>query len=113
MVDLTHFVEEDMFLEGTGSIVFDHICKIAFACRSNRTNINLLRHVCNKLKYKSVEFEAVDEDGISIYHTNVMMWIGTKVAAICSEAIPNSEVYLFYLEGLLLIKLYFAKLYVV
>ena len=86
-----------MFLEGTGSIVFDHISKIAFACRSNRTNINLLRHVCNKLKYKSFEFDAVDEDGISIYHTNVMMWIGTNVAAICSEAIKNAEVYLFFI----------------
>ena len=100
LVDLTHFAEEDMFLEGTGSIVFDHIAKIAYACRSNRTNINLLRHICNKLKYKSVEFDAIDEDGVSIYHTNVMMWIGTNIAAVCSEAIKNTEVFLFVISTL-------------
>ena len=94
LVDLSHFEEEDMFLEGTGSIVFDHISKIAYACHSNRTNMNLLRHICKKLEYKTVGFDAIDENGISIYHTNVMMWIGTNVAAICSEAIKNTEVFL-------------------
>ena len=81
-----------MFLEGTGSIVFDHENKVAYACRSNRTNINLLKFVCQKLGYSLAEFDAVDGDGIPIYHTNVMMWIGTEVAAICSESIKDSEV---------------------
>ena len=81
-----------MFLEGTGSIVFDHENKIAYACRSNRTNVNLLKFVCQKLGYSLAEFDAVDGNGIPIYHTNVMMWIGTEVAAICSESIKDPEV---------------------
>ena len=92
IVDLSHLAEEGMFLEGTGSIVFDHISKIAYACRSNRTNIKLLEKVCSKLEYEYVEFDAVDEKGLPIYHTNVMMWIGTNVTAICSDAIKNTEV---------------------
>ena len=92
MVDLSHFAEKGSFLEGTGSIVFDHLNKIAYACRSNRTDIKLLELVCNKLQYKHVNFESVDKNGLPIYHTNVMMWIGTNVAAICSESIKNAEV---------------------
>ena len=84
--------DEEIYLEGTGSIVFDHIRKLAFACRSNRTNINLLKTVCQKLQYDYIEFDAVDEKGLPIYHTNVMMWIGTNVCAICIEAIKNKEV---------------------
>ena len=81
-----------MFLEGTGSIVFDHENKIAYACRSKRTNVNLLKFVCQKLGYSSAEFDAVDANGVPIYHTNVMMWIGTEIAAICSESIKDKEV---------------------
>ena len=92
IIDISNFAEDDMFLEGTGSIVFDHENKVAYACRSNRTNINLLKFVCQKLGYSLAEFDAVDGDGIPIYHTNVMMWIGTEVAAICSKSIKDSEV---------------------
>ena len=92
IIDISKFAEEDMFLEGTGSIVFDHENKIAYAARSNRTNINLLKFVCQKLGYSSAEFDAVDGDGVPIYHTNVMMWIGTEVAAICSESIIDPKV---------------------
>ena len=92
LIDISNFAEDDMFLEGTGSIVFDHENKVAYACRSNRTNINLLKFVCQKLGYSLAEFDAVDGDGIPIYHTNVMMWIGTEVAAICSKSIKDSEV---------------------
>ena len=92
LIDISNFAEDEMFLEGTGSIVFDHENKVAYACRSNRTNVNLLKFVCQKLGYSLAEFDAVDGNGIPIYHTNVMMWIGTEVAAICSESIKDSEV---------------------
>ena len=92
LIDISMFAEDDMFLEGTGSIVFDHENKIAYAARSNRTNINLLKFVCQKLGYSSAEFDAVDGNGVPIYHTNVMLWIGTEVAAICSESIKEPKV---------------------
>ena len=84
-----------MFLEGTGSIVFDHINRIAYACKSDRTNIDLLKLVCDHLEYEYIEFTAVDQSGLPIYHTNVMMWIGTNVAAVCTDAIKIPEVSLY------------------
>ena len=92
MVDLSHLAEKNMFLEGTGSIVFDHTNRMAYACKSDRTNIDLLKLVCDHLGYKYIEFTAVDQSGLPIYHTNVMMWIGTEVAAICSESIIDPKV---------------------
>ena len=92
MVDLSHLAEKNMFLEGTGSIVFDHTNRMAYACKSDRTNIDLLKLVCDHLGYKYIEFTAVDQRGLPIYHTNVMMWIGTNVAAVCTDAIKIPEV---------------------
>jgi len=91
VVDLKFKENEGLFLEGTGSIVFDHLYKRAYACISSRTDPNLLNVVCKHLGYEAVVFEAFDENSKLIYHTNVMMWIGTTVAAICAEAIRDSK----------------------
>ena len=88
--DLRKFENEGLFLEGTGSIVFDHLHRKAFATLSSRTNLKLLRQVSKILNYDLVTFEAFDRSGVPIYHTNVMMWIGTTVGAICAEAITDS-----------------------
>ena len=91
VVDLKFKEKEGIFLEGTGSIVFDHLYKKAYACLSSRTNSNLLNLVCQHLGYDAVTFEAFDQNMKLIYHTNVMMWIGTTVAAICADAIKDSK----------------------
>ncbi|HEY0654689.1 MAG TPA: arginine deiminase-related protein [Chryseosolibacter sp.] len=77
------------FLEGTGSIVFDHLDHIAYACRSPRTTENVLMAVCKQLKYRSIVFDAVDESGRPVYHTNVMMNIGEKFAVVCIDSITK------------------------
>ena len=79
------------FLEGTGSIVFDHLNQIAFACRSIRTDEKLLNLICEQLNYKDILFDAVDLAGKPIYHTNVMMAIGTQFVVICSESIRDTQ----------------------
>ena len=89
VIDLKNYENEGIFLEGTGSIVFDHPYKKAYACLSSRTSIVLLKKVCETLGYDSVTFEAFDESGQAIYHTNVMMWIGTTVGAICAESLQD------------------------
>ena len=66
---------EGIFLEGTGSIVFDHEYRKAYASLSSRTSNALLKKVCQSLSYEPVIFDAVDEMGKPIYHTNVMMWM--------------------------------------
>lgn len=89
LIRLDHKVEEEQFLEGTGSIVFDHQQRIAYACESPRTNLDVLTELCQAIDYKPVSFESVDLNGGQIYHTNVMMSVGSKVVLICLESIHN------------------------
>lgn len=77
------------FLEGTGSMVFDHENKIAYACLSPRTNQSLFEAYCQSIQYKPISFIAKDNQGIPIYHTNVMMSIASGYAIICLESISN------------------------
>ena len=88
-VDLTHYEEEGLFLEGTGSMVLDRVNKIAYACESPRTNRTVLEDFCRQLGYSPVLFKAADSGGTEIYHTNVMMHVGTEVAVVCLEAITD------------------------
>ncbi len=89
-IDLRPNADNGVFLEGTGSIVFDHIHKLAFAAESTRTNIQLFNALCKHINYKPVSFLAVDLKGQPIYHTNVLMSVGTNTAVICLECIPDA-----------------------
>lgn len=89
VIDLSLEENNDMFLEGTGSLVFDHLNRIAYACRSPRTHTALIVKVCKELGYRPVIFNAVDEKGIPVYHTNVLMAVGGKFAVICLDAIKE------------------------
>ncbi len=89
-IDLTHYENDGLFLEGTGSCVFDHINKLAFACKSPRTNETVFNDLCQQIGYKGFFFYANDLNGQPIYHTNVMMSIFEKQVLICSETIENN-----------------------
>lgn len=89
LLDLTQMVNEEKYLEGTGSIIFDHQNLIAYACESIRTNIPLFEEFCKEIGYHPVSFESVDLDGDPIYHTNVMMTITEKIVIICLDSIQN------------------------
>lgn len=89
IIDLSIYESENLFLEGTGSIVFDHSNKIAYAALSARTDKELFLNLCEKLNYKPVIFTAHDRSGSEIYHTNVMMCIGEDFAVICLESITD------------------------
>ena len=83
IIDLTAFEKENLFLEGTGSMVLDRENKIAYACISPRTNKKILNVFCDKMNYTACTFEANDENGNQIYHTNVMMCVADKFVVIC------------------------------
>jgi hypothetical protein len=89
IIDLSRFETEGKFLEGTGSMVLDRENKIAYACISPRTNREVLNLFCEQTGYKAICFDAVDEHGKAIYHTNVLMCIGSKFAVVCLDSIPN------------------------
>lgn len=90
IIDLTHYEKDNIFLEGTGSMVLDRDARIAYACLSQRTNIKVLEAFCNKMRYIPVVFDAVDQSNLPIYHTNVMMCVADKYVVICLESITNS-----------------------
>lgn len=75
------------FLEGTGSIIFDHLNRLAYACISPRTDAGLLDELCALLNYRKVVFHAVDGNGQEIYHTNVMMAMGETFVVICLDTV--------------------------
>ena len=91
IINLSSYELQNKFLEGTGSIIFDHINKIAYACISPRTNKELFEEVCQAIKYSSISFNAFDEEGKEIYHTNVMMFIGNSITTICLESIKDKK----------------------
>ena len=90
VIDLSYLEKDGFFLEGTGSMVLDRINKIVFACKSSRTSVNALEVFCKQLNYSPVVFEALN-DGLPIYHTNVMMSLGQETAFICSESIKDQK----------------------
>lgn len=89
IVDLSRYEEQNKFLEGTGSMVLDRENKIAYACLSPRTDKDVLDVFCDQSGYTAICFDAVDENGKAIYHTNVLMCVGSKFAVICLDSIAN------------------------
>jgi hypothetical protein len=86
-IDLTHREAEGKFLEGTGSLVLDRARRVAYASLSPRTDLDVLGEFAQLLDYELVTFEAQDGAAQPVYHTNVVMAIGTRFAVICGEAI--------------------------
>lgn len=90
-LDLAHYEDAERFLEGTGSIIFDHQHRMAYACLSPRTDPGLLQEVCHELGYEPVVFHATDGQGKAIYHTNVMMAMGETFVVICLDAVRDDR----------------------
>ncbi len=91
IVDLSGHEEDGRYLEGTGSMVLDRSNRIAYACISSRTHLDPLGDFAQRMGYDVVAFEAVDDNGVPIYHTNVLMNVGEELAVICDEAIPRED----------------------
>lgn len=88
-IDLSVYEKEGQFLEGTGSMVLDRDHHIAYACRSPRTSQQVLTDFCRQMGYTAVLFNAVDGNGLPVYHTNVMMCVADAYVVICIDAIPS------------------------
>ena len=91
LFDFTHYESQNLFLEGTGSMVLDREKRIAYACLSPRTDLRVFEDFCKKLNYQPVSFHAVDGTGQQIYHTNVMMCVADRFVVICMDSIPDPE----------------------
>jgi hypothetical protein len=89
--DWSYYEDGEQYLEGTGSMVIDHTNKTVYACLSPRTNNDLVKAYADAISYNAVLFNAHDEQGRAIYHTNVMLCIGEGFAVVCLDAINDSE----------------------
>jgi len=91
LIDLTRHESEGRFLEGTGSLVLDHVARIAYACTSPRTDAQLVAEWARELRYQAVIFQATDRAGAPLYHTNVLMCIGERAVVIGSGSIVPGD----------------------
>lgn len=92
ILDLSEHEGQEQYLEGTGSMVFDRVNRLAYACLSPRTHLQAAADFAQRMGFEMVLFEAVDARGSAIYHTNVMLCIGTGLAVICADAIRDEAV---------------------
>ena len=90
-LDLTRHENEGRYLEGTGSLVLDHRARVAYACRSQRTDETVAREWAAEMGYELELFTATDQSGTPIYHTNVLMYVGTRVAVVALETIAPAD----------------------
>jgi len=91
IIDLSYHEQQELFLEGTGSLVIDYSNSIIYSNHSPRTSEALVHKVAHLLGCKVCLFHAVDQQRQDIYHTNVMMCIAERFAVICLEAIEIME----------------------
>lgn len=92
IIDYSLAEEEDIFLEGTGSMVLDRTNEIAYAAISERTNEELFIEFCEDLEFSPVVFHSTQEKNgkrYPVYHTNVMMSVAEDFAIICKESIQD------------------------
>lgn len=91
-VDLTHYESVEQFFEGTGSLILDRLNKIAYICRSQRSHLVPFKDFAKQLGYKTVDFDAtqiIDGKESQIYHTNVMMHLGSDIVVVCLESVKD------------------------
>ncbi|MDB4606484.1 arginine deiminase-related protein [Crocinitomicaceae bacterium] len=94
IVDFSHYELEDLFMEGTGSMILDRETKICYAAISIRTDENIANEFCDEFGYELVSFTANQThngERLAIYHTNVMMCVADKYAIVCMDTIDNID----------------------
>ena len=90
IVDYSGLEHDDIYLEGTGAMVLDHLDRVAYAVRSNRANSLALERFCTHFNYEPMLFDANNQAGESVYHTNVLMCIASEFLLLAPEMISNS-----------------------
>jgi hypothetical protein len=91
VIDYSGMELDGLFLEGTGAMVLDHIGRIAYVARSHRADPILLERFCTHFGFEPMAFSSADTDGNPVYHTNVIMCVGTEFALIALEMISSPD----------------------
>lgn len=91
VLDLTAEENRGRYLEGTGSLVLDHIARVAYCALSPRSDAGLASEWADRMGYALVTFDAATPGGASIYHTNVLLWIGERAAAVGLDWVASAD----------------------
>lgn len=91
VIDYSGLEADEIYLEGTGAMVLDHLDRVAYAIKSNRTNPVALERFCTHFNFEPMVFDACDAGGIAVYHTNVLMCIATDFVLIGLDMIADRD----------------------
>ena len=91
VIDYSGLEQDDVFLEGTGAMVLDHVERVAYVARSSRANPLALERFCTHFNYEPMAFDAADSAGRPVYHTNVAMCVGTDFVMAGFDMIPDEH----------------------
>lgn len=82
VIDYSGLEYDELFLEGTGAMVLDHVDRVAYTARSNRANAVALERFATHFNFEPMVFDAADASGQAVYHTNVIMCVATEFAMV-------------------------------
>ena len=92
VINFEEYEKDSKFFEGTGCLVLDRANKIAYTALSERCHLDVAEKWCEEMEYnKLVPFHSVDEQNHPVYHTNVLMAVGTSVAVVCTDCVTISK----------------------
>mgnify|MGYP003674009323 CR=1 FL=1 len=89
VIDYSGLEADGLALEGTGAMVLDHVGRVAYVAKSNRADPVALERFCTHFNYEPIAFDARDAAGREVYHTNVLMGIGTDYALVGLDMIAD------------------------
>jgi hypothetical protein len=91
VIDYSGLAQDGIYLEGTGAMVLDHMERVAYVVRSQRADPIALERFCTHFNFEPMAFDAADAQGKPVYHTNVLMCIGTQLAMVGAEMITDTK----------------------
>lgn len=91
VIDLTPHEKEGLFLEARGSIVCDRVNRVGYIALSQRTSRELALQWAEMMDYEVEIFETQSHTGMPVYHTDLVMYVGSSVAGVCADAIVEKD----------------------
>jgi hypothetical protein len=91
IIDISIDEEKELFLESTGSMIFDRVHNVTFAMASPRTIKETFEKWCSLMNYEGVFIQSTTQHAKAVYHTNINMSIGSDFAVVCFDVIKNKK----------------------